>query len=97
MCTKDMDEVLDILNFAPRDLWVAYKEFSLGSFYNDKAAEVRFFIRVSKFFRVFSVLRVFRDFRLFIYCLVYSIVICTLLRSKFIRMVNATILLLVGV
>ena len=56
MCTKDMDEVLDILNFAPRDLWVAYKEFSLGSFYNDKAAEVRFYLGFLSFlgFLVFS-------------------------------------------
>jgi hypothetical protein len=48
MCTKQMDNVLHILDFAPRDLWLAYKEFSLGSFYNDKAARVRFLLRVFK-------------------------------------------------
>jgi len=68
MCSEDMDDVLKILDFAPRDLWLAYKEFSLGSFYKDEAAKVRFL------FKVFSVFMVFRVFRLlmmyvFISCL----------------------------
>jgi hypothetical protein len=40
MCTEDMEDVLNILNFAPRDLWLAYKEFSIGRFYRDDAAKV---------------------------------------------------------
>ncbi len=53
-----MDEVLTIFNFAPRDLWLAYKEFSQGSYYKDEAAKVRFHKKVFRVCRVIRVIRV---------------------------------------
>jgi hypothetical protein len=44
MCTEDMEDVLKLVTFAPRDLWLAYKEYCLGSYYKEEAARVRFFI-----------------------------------------------------
>ena len=40
MGMKNMDDVLDILNFGPRDLWLAHKEYILGCFYKDEGAKV---------------------------------------------------------
>jgi hypothetical protein len=44
MCTEDMEDVLKLVTFAPRDLWLAYKEYCLGSYYKEEAARVQFFI-----------------------------------------------------